>query len=162
MRVDKSWPVRVCSENNDCMRVDKSWSVRVCSENNDCMRVDKSWSVRVCSENNNCMRVDWILQHVARTLINFHQNLNQLNTDESWLDITKCSKNSHELYSKFEAAEHWWELTGYYQAQQNLSSTFIKIWTSSTLMRVDWILPSTTKSLMNSTQNLNQLNTDES
>ena len=44
------------------------------------MRVDKSWPVRVCSENNNCMRVDWILQHVARTLINFHQNLNQLNT----------------------------------------------------------------------------------
>jgi hypothetical protein len=51
------------------------------------------------------------LQHVARTLINFHQNLNQLNTDESELDITKRNKNSHELHSKFEPAQSWRELT---------------------------------------------------
>jgi hypothetical protein len=48
--------------------------------------------------------------------MNSTQNLNQLNTDESWLDITKRNKNSQELYSKFEPAEHWRELTGYYQA----------------------------------------------
>ena len=30
------------------------------------------------------------------------------------------------------------------------------------IMRVNWILPSAAKTLMNSTQNLNQLNIDES
>ena len=59
------------------------WEQKIINPGQTRMRVDKSWPVRVCSEINNCMRVDWILQHVARSLINFHQNLNQLNTDES-------------------------------------------------------------------------------
>jgi hypothetical protein len=115
-----------------------------------------SWTLLKIWTSSTLMRVNWILQSATKTLMNSTQNLNQMNTDESWLDITKLNKNSHELYSKFEPTEHWWELTGYYQAQQKLSWTLLKIWTRWTLMRVNWILLSATKTLMNSTQNLNQ------
>jgi hypothetical protein len=58
------------------------------------------------------MRANWILPSTTKTLMNSTQNMNQLNTDECML-------------------------TGYYQAQQKLSGTLVKIWTSSKLTRVD-------------------------
>ena len=58
------------------------------------------------------MRVNWILPSVTKTLMNSTQNMNQLNTDQCML-------------------------TGYHQAQQKLSGTLVKIWTSSKLTRVD-------------------------
>jgi hypothetical protein len=44
------------------------------------------------------MRVDWILLHMAKTLMNAHQNLNQLKemrVDWILLDIAKTLTNAH-------------------------------------------------------------------
>jgi hypothetical protein len=50
--------------------------------------------------------------------MNFTQNLNQLDTDETSLTgyYQAQQKLSWTLYSKLEPAQHWWDLTGYYQA----------------------------------------------
>jgi hypothetical protein len=79
------------------------------------------------------MRVNWILPSTTKTLMNSTQNFNQMNTDESWLDITKRNKNSHELYSKFERTQSWLELVVKHEREFQLPFPLINSHTRSTV-----------------------------
>jgi hypothetical protein len=158
MRVDESWEARVCMKVDEswearaCMKVDESWEARVCMrvekreftwelmrvekrkfawklmrvEKREfawkLMRVDESWEARVC------MRVE---------KREFAWELRSESSHESW-EARVCMRvfstlmpRSNENKSCVRVNDSWLDITS-----PKLSSTLIKIWTSSKLMRV--------------------------
>jgi hypothetical protein len=140
MRVDESWEARICTrvfstrmsrsnENKSCMRVDESREVSVCT---------RVFSTRMPRSNENESWWESRSESLHESFLNSHVPVKQeQELHESWWELRSKSFHESNFLNSHAPVKREQELTGYYRARSKISSTLIKIWTSSKLTRVD-------------------------